>query len=164
MKTQTKTKAIPDGFHTVTPCLTLKNSLEAIAFYKQALGAKSCGVFPAPDGKSTMHAVIQVGDSILMMGDEQPGQACKSAESLGTSPISLYVYVKDADAAFKKAVAVGAVIIMPIADMFWGDRCGTVQDPFGYQWTLATHTCDLSDAEMQKGAETFFASAAAGKG
>lgn len=155
----TKVKAIPEGFHTVTPCLTLKNSLEAIEFYKKAFGAKELGVFPAPDGKGTMHAVIQIGDSILMMGDEMPNQNCKSAESMGTSPISLYLYAPDVDAAFKQAVDAGAMITMPVADMFWGDRCGSLKDPFGYAWMIATHTRDLTGEEIREGAKSFFAKA-----
>lgn len=153
----TKVKAIPEGFHTVTPCLTLKNSLEAIEFYKRAFGAKELGVFPAPGGKSTMHATIQIGDSILMMGDEMPDQGCKSAESLGASPIGLYLYVPNVDAAFKQAVTAGATATMPVADMFWGDRCGSLKDPFGYAWTIATHTRDLTEEEVQEGAKSFFA-------
>lgn len=155
-----KINAVPEGFHAVTPCLTLKNSLKAIEFYKKAFGAKELGIFPAPDGRSTMHAVIQIGDSILMMGDEMPGQGCKSAESLNASPISLYVYVPDADAVFNQAVAAGSTITMPMADMFWGDRCGSVTDPFGYMWTIATHIRDLTAEEVQAGARSFFEKAA----
>jgi uncharacterized glyoxalase superfamily protein PhnB len=109
----TQVKPIPEGFHAVTPSLTLKNSLKAIEFYKTAFGAKVLGVFPAPDGRSTMHAAIKIGDSILMMGDEMPNQKCMSAESLGSSPISLYVYVPNVDEAFKQAVAAGASVTMP---------------------------------------------------
>lgn len=156
----TNIKSIPEGFHSVTPSLTLKNSREAIEFYTKALSAKVLGVFPAPDGKSTMHAVIQIGDSILMMGDEQPNQACQSAESLGASPISLYVYVPNADQAFKQAVAAGASVTMPVADMFWGDRVGQIKDPFGYSWMIATHLRDLTPKEIQEGAQAFFAKAA----
>lgn len=159
---KTKVKAIPEGFHTVTPCLTLKDSLRAVAFYKKAFGAKELEISPTPDGKSTMNAMIGIGDSIVMMGDEQPGQDCKSAESLGASPIGLYVYVQDADAAFKQAVKAGATAVTPMADMFWGDRCGTVKDPFGYAWTVATHVCELSEDEIQEGAKAFMAKAAAG--
>jgi PhnB protein len=112
--------------------------------------------FPHLDGKGLMHAVIQIGDSILMMGDERPGMA-KSAETLGGSPISLYVYVQDADAAFKQAVAAGAAVVMPMMDMFWGDRAGNVKDPFGYQWMIATHKQDLTKEQVKKGAEAFFA-------
>ncbi len=155
----TQVKPIPEGFHSVTPCLTLKNSREAIEFYEKALGAHVLDVFPAPDGRGTMHAMIKIGDSFLMMGDEMPGKGCQSAESLGASPISLYVYVPDVDAAFKQAVATGAAAIMPVEDVFWGDRCGTLKDPFGYSWTIATHTRDLSHEEIQEGAQAFFAKA-----
>jgi PhnB protein len=159
---KTKVKAIPEGYHSVTPCLTLKNSLAAIAFYKKAFGAKELGVFPTPDGKGTMHATIQIGDSIVMMGDEMPGQSCKSAESLGTSPVSLYIYVPNVDAIFKQAVGAGATAVMPVMDMFWGDRCGTLKDPFGYAWMIATHNRDLTDEQVREGARDFCAKA--GKG
>ncbi|MFA7368830.1 MAG: VOC family protein [Kiritimatiellales bacterium] len=155
----TKIKAVPEGFHAVTPCLTLKNSVEAIEFYKKAFGAKALDVFPSPDGKRTMHAVMQIGNSILMMGDEMPGQNCKSAASLGASPISLFLYVPNADAVFKQAVDAGAIAVMPIADMFWGDRCGTVKDPFGYTWMIATHTRDMTRKEIEEGARSFAAQA-----
>jgi len=149
-------KPIPEGFHSVTPCLSLKDSLDAIEFYKKAFGAKELGVFPGPDGKKTMHAAIQIGNSIIMMGDENPGQGCKSAESLGASPISLYIYVPNADEVFEQALAAGGSSIMPVDDMFWGDRCGTLKDPFGYSWTIATHNRDLSPEEVQEGANSFF--------
>lgn len=155
----TKVKPIPEGYHAVTPHLTLRNSKKAIEFYKKALGAKVLMMFPTPDGKKTMHAAIQIGNSILMMGDENPDQGCASAESLDASPVSFYVYVPNADAAFKKAVAAGATVTMPMADAFWGDRCGTLKDPFGYPWTIATHTHDLTQKEIQEGAQTFFAKA-----
>jgi uncharacterized glyoxalase superfamily protein PhnB len=158
MKTQVK--PIPEGFRSVTPCLILKDSLKAIEFYKKAFGAKELEVFPSPDGRGTMHATIQIGDSILMMGDERPSQECKSAESLGCSPISLYIYVSNVDAVFRQAVAAGATVLMPLDDMFWGDRCGTLKDPFGYSWTIATHTRDLTDEEVRQGAESFFVKAA----
>ena len=156
---KTKVKAIPEGFHAVTPCLTLKNSLDAIEFYKKAFGAKELGVFPSPDGRGTMHAAIRIGDSILMMGDERPDMDCKSADTLGASPIGLYIYVPNVDAVFKQAVDAGGEVIMPVAEMFWGDRCGTLKDPFGYAWTIATHTRDLTEEEIQKGAQSFFATA-----
>lgn len=152
-------KPIPEGFHAVTPHLTLKNAKQAIEFYKRAFDAKVLGLFPGPDGKSTMHAQIRIGDSILMMGDEMPNQGCQSAETLGTSPVSLYIYLPNVDAAFKQAVAAGATVIMPVMDAFWGDRCGTLKDPFGYSWTIATHSLDLTQEEMQEGAQTFFAKA-----
>ena len=156
----TRTNAIPKGYHAVTPCLTLKDSLEAIEFYKKAFGARQIEVLPAPDGKGTMHATIQIGDSILMLGDERPDMDCRSAESLGASPVSLYVYVPDVDTVCKQAIAAGATEVMPVGDMFWGDRCGTLKDPFGYSWTIATHTRDLSEKEIREGAESFFATVA----
>ncbi|MBI1882835.1 MAG: VOC family protein [Chlamydiae bacterium] len=103
-----------------------------------------------------MHATIQIADSILMMGDEMSGK-CKSAETLGSSPISLFFSVPNADAVFKQAVAAGCTVVMPMADMFWGDRAGNVQDPFGYSWMIATHTQDLSKDQIRKNAEEFFA-------
>jgi PhnB protein len=157
---KTKVKPVPEGYHSVTPDLTLKDSLKAIKFYKKAFGAKEMGVFPSPEGKSTMHAAIKIGDSIIMMGDERPGQSCESAETLGASPVSLFIYVPDVDKVFNQAVDAGAEITMPLDNMFWGDRCGTVKDPFGYSWMIATHTCDMTWEEVQKGAEAFFAAAA----
>jgi uncharacterized glyoxalase superfamily protein PhnB len=147
---------VPEGFHTVTPTMTVKNSIEAIEFYQQAFNAENLGVFPTPDGEHTMHAVIKIGNSILMMGDEMPGMGCPSASPSGSSPISLYIYVEDADALFAQAVAAGAEKVMPVEDAFWGDRCGMVKDPFGYSWMIATHNRDLSEEEIQKGAKEFF--------
>lgn len=152
---------IPPGFHALTPSLTLKHAREAIAFYQKAFGAQVMDVFPTPDGKSTMHALIRIGDSFLMMADEMPNQGgCQSAESLGASPVSLYLYVPDADRVFQQALAAGASATMPVADMFWGDRCGMLKDPFGYAWTIATHVRELTPAQVQEGAQAFFAKAA----
>jgi len=152
------TKAIPEGYHSVTPSFTFKDSQKAIDFYKKAFGAKVLTVFPNLTGRGIMHATLQIGDSIVMMGDEMPGgKGCKSAEELGGSPISLFIYVPDADAAFKQAVAAGGTVVMPVADMFWGDRAGNIQDPFGYSWMIATHTKDLNQDQIRKGAEAFFA-------
>ena len=152
-------KPIPDGYHTITPSFTFKDSKKAIEFYKKAFGAKVIDLMLDPSGRRTMHATIQIGNSIVMMGDEMPGaeNCAKSAETLGNSPISFYIYVPDADAAFKQAVAAGGTTVMPVADMFWGDRCGTLKDPFGYSWMVATHKQDLTNDEIQKGAEAFFA-------
>ena len=148
-------KPIPEGYHVVTPSFTFKDSQKAIEFYKKAFGAKVLDLFLSPTGRGIMHATIQIGDSILMMGDENPG--CKSAETLGGSPIALCVYVPNADAVFNQAVAAGAAVTMPVADMFWGDRAGHVKDPFGYSWMIATHTRDLTDEQISKGAADFFA-------
>jgi len=150
---------IPAGYHAVTPSLTLKNSKKAIEFYKAAFGATVLDLFPAFTGDGIMHATIQIGDSILMMGDENP-HTCKSAETLGDSPISLFVYVKDVDAVFKQALAAGGKEAMPVAEMFWGDRAGSIKDPFGYQWMIATHTRDMTKEQIRAEAKTFFAAAA----
>ncbi len=136
------TKYIPEGYHSVTPSLTFKDTQKAIDFYKKALGAKVVDTFPNPMGPGIMHAVIQIGNSMVMMGDEMP--KCKSAETMGGSPTGLFIYVPDVDAAFKQAVAAGATSEMPVADMFWGDRAGSVKDPFGYSWMIATHTKDFT--------------------
>ena len=150
-------KPIPDGYHAVTPSLTLKDSAKAIEFYKKAFGAKVLDLMPDPSGRRTMHATIQIGNSILMMGDEMPNPNCsKSAESLSGSPVSFYIYMPNVDAAFKQAIAAGATETMPVADMFWGDRCGSLKDPFGYSWMIGTHTRDLANDEIRKGAEAFF--------
>ena len=153
-------KPIPDGYATVTTSFMFKDSQKAMEFYKKAFGAKVLGVFPNPVGKGIMHAVIQIGDSMVMMGDEMPNQGwSKSAETMGGSPISLFVYVTDVDAAFKRAVEAGGTVMMPVADMFWGDRAGQIKDPFGYQWMIATHTQDLSEAQVRKAGAEFFAHA-----
>ena len=148
-------QAIPNGYHTLTPSLTLKDSKKALDFYQKAFNAEVLDLFPNPVGTGIMHATMKIGNSIVMMGDENHG--CKSAETLGTSPISLYIYVPNADAAFKQAVAAGASVVMPVADMFWGDRAGSLKDPFGYSWMIATHVKDLSREEVRKGGEAFFA-------
>jgi len=151
------TKSIPEGYHTVTPSFTFKDSQKAIDFYKKAFGAKVLDLVPNLTGRGVMHATLQIGDSIVMMGDEMPGgQGCKSAEALGGSPVSLYVYVPNVDAAFKQAVAAGSSVAMPVDDMFWGDRAGSIKDPFGYQWMIATHTQDLTQEQIRQGAEAFF--------
>jgi uncharacterized glyoxalase superfamily protein PhnB len=150
-------KPIPDGYHTLTPTFMYKDTRKAIDFYKKAFGATEKFLMPGPDGKGVMHAQVQIGDSIIMMGDEQPH--CKSAESLGNTPVGMYMYVKDVDAAFKKALAAGGAVRMPVTDMFWGDRMGAINDPFGYSWTIATHIADPTQEEMARGAEEMFAGA-----
>jgi PhnB protein len=155
-------KPIPEGFHTLTPFFVVKDSKKAIAFYKKAFGATERFVIPGPDGKGVMHAEIKIGDSIIMLSDENPACPYKSAETLGGTPISHYVYVDDVDAAFARAVSAGATSQSPVQDMFWGDRMGTLHDPFGHSWSLATHVADISQEEMAQGAEEMFAGA--GKG
>ncbi len=112
---------------------------------------------PGPDGKGVMHAELLIGNSIIMMGEENPHEPCKSAVSLGGSPVSFYIYVDSVDEAFQRALDAGGESRMPLQDMFWGDRVGTLQDPFGYSWMIATHTKDLTDEEIQEGARAAFA-------
>jgi len=154
------TKAIPEGFHSVTPYLVFKDARTAIEFYKRAFGAQERFAMPGPDGKGVMHAELQIGNSIIMMSEEYPQQPCKSAETAGGSPVSFYLYLENVDEAFKIALEAGAEARMPVQEMFWGDRAGTLQDPFGYSWTLATHSKDLTMEEIQQGAQTFFCQAA----
>ena len=149
-------KPIPDGFHTVTPSFTFKDSMKAMEFYKKAFGAKVLSVFQALNGKGVMHATIQIGDSIVMMGDEGQGP-CKSAETLGNAPNTFWIYTENVDAFFKKAIQAGAKETMPVGEQFWGDRMGQLKDPFGYSWSVATHTRDLTQEEIRLGAEEFFA-------
>jgi PhnB protein len=152
-------KAIPDGYHTVTASLTLKDAAAAIDFYQRAFGARETMRVNSPDGK-IMHAEIQVGDSRIMLADEYPGMGCVSPASVGHATSSLYLYVPDVDAAFKRAVAAGAKAVMPVTDMFWGDRFGAVDDPSGHRWGLATHMEDPSPEEMGRRQKEFFASMA----
>ena len=152
-----KTKPVPPGFHTITPMLTVREVDKAIDFYERALGAHERLRFLKPDGKSIMHAEIKIGDSIIMLGEEQPAHGCRGPQSLGGTPVSLYLFVEDVDRAFNQAIAAGATVQMPVADMFWGDRCGNFVDPFGHKWSLATHKEDLSQEEIQKRGAAFFA-------
>ena len=154
------TKAIPEGFHSITPYLVFKDARKAIDFYKRAFGAQERFAMPGPDGKGVMHAELQIGNSIIMMSEENPQQPCKSAETSGGSPVSFYLYLENVDEAFPVALGAGAEVRMPVQEMFWGDRAGTLQDPFGYSWTLATHSKDLTPAEIQQGAQAFSCQAA----
>ena len=143
--------AVPEGFHTVTPQLTLDNAAAAIEWYKTALGAEETGRAVGPDGK-IMHAEIRIGDSRIMLNDAMMGS--RGPKAMGGSPMSLWIYVEDADALFNRAVGAGAQVaggpMGHIADQFWGDRCGTFTDPHGYQWTIATRKEDLTREEMQQ--------------
>jgi PhnB protein len=147
---------IPAGFHSLTPYMVCKDTRKVIEFYKNAFGAKERFLMTGPDGKGVMHAEILIGNSIIMISDENTHEPCKSAETIGGSPVSFYLYVDNVDAAFEKAVKAGASAIMPVQDMFWGDRIGAVKDPFGHNWTLATHTKDLTPEEIEQGAKAAF--------
>jgi PhnB protein len=153
----TKVKPIPEGYHTLTPMLTVKDASAVIDFYKKAFAAEERFRMPTPDGKGVMHAELKIGDSVFMLGEEMPEHDCKSPLSVGGTPVSFYVYVEDVDAAFKTAVDAGAKVKMPVENMFWGDRIGEVIDPSGHVWTLATHVEDLSEEEIRKRGQDFFA-------
>jgi PhnB protein len=150
-----KAQAIPKGYHTVTPSIVVAGADKAIDFYTKAFGAEEIMRFPGPDG-AIMHAEIRIGDSIVMLGDEMPEQGGRSPKSFGGTPVSLFVYREDVDAAWDQAVNAGAKTVMPLADQFWGDRTGCLEDPFGHRWWLAQHVQDLTPEELQRNAESFF--------
>lgn len=141
-------KPIPDGSHSITPGLVVKDSRKAIAFYKAAFGAKALVVMDAPDGHGVMHAELQIGDSKFYLGDESPEWGAVSPQTLGGSPVSINLYTEDCDATFKSAVAAGATVEQPLTDMFWGDRYGKITDPFGHHWGISTHKEEVSPDEM----------------
>jgi len=152
-----KVKPIPEGFHTLTPHLVIRDAKRAIDFYKRAFGAQPLG--PAhltPDGK-VMHATLKIGDSVLMLNEEFPDAGARSPQSLGGSPVTINIYVEDVDRLFNQAVSAGATITMPLKDQFWGDRYGVVADPFGHKWSLCTHIEDVAPEELEKRAEAAFA-------
>ena len=153
----------PAGYHTLTPYLVVKDGARALDFYKKAFGATVIVRMDGPGGKIG-HAELKVGDSIFMLSDEMMGN--RSPESFGGSPVGIFMYVDDVDAAFKQAVDAGASTEMPPADMFWGDRYGRLTDPFGHKWSLATHIEDVSPEEMKKRVEAATAqmSQASGQG
>lgn len=142
-------QAIPAGYSGVTSYLIIRNASRAIEFYKQAFGATELMRFPGPDGKIG-HAEIKIGEGVVMLADESTEMGHKGPQTLGGTPVSLLFYVPDVDARFAKAVAAGAVITNPLKDQFYGDRSGTITDPFGHVWTIATHTEDVSPEEMQR--------------
>lgn len=152
-------KPVPAGYTTVTPTITVTDGRKAIEFYKKALGATERSRFEGPD-KKIMHAEIQIGNSIVMLNDEVMGN--RSAQSLGASPVVFYLYLEDADAAFKKAIAAGGKQHMPVTDMFWGDRMGQFEDPFGYRWNIATHVKDMSPEETKRAGDEFMKKQMAG--
>ncbi len=142
-------KQIPEGFRSVTPYLTVNNAAGAIDYYKRAFGAQEVVRMDSPDGKIG-HAEIRIGDSLIMLSDEMPRGHARSPQSLGGTTAGIFLYVDDVDAVFKQALAVGGKETMPLADMFWGDRYGTLTDPFGHIWSLATHKEDVAPEEMAK--------------
>ncbi len=154
-------KAVPEGYHTVTPTLVVDDGPAAIEFYKRAFGAQELSRSTGPDGK-IMHAELQIGNSRLFLSDEFPEMGNRSAKSLGGSPGGIWLYVPDVDTLFERAVAAGARPANPPADMFWGDRFGRLIDPFGHSWSVATHTEDIPPGEMAERSRKFYAEMAAG--
>jgi PhnB protein len=145
-------KPIPDGYHSVTPYLSIKGAAAALTFYKRAFGAQEIYRLAMPDG-TVGHAEIQIGDSRVMLADEMPSMpeaSAKSPASLGATSVGLVVYVLDVDAQFNRAVEAGAKVKRPVKDQFYGDRSGTVEDPFGHVWTFTTHVEDVSPEQMRE--------------
>lgn len=155
-------KAVPEGFRTITPTLTVRNGAKAIEFYKQAFGAESRGLHLTPDGR-VAHAELKIGDSVIMLSDEFPPMA-SSPETIGGTASGLLIYVENVDQLWDRAVKAGASITMPLADQFWGDRWGTLTDPFGHRWSLAQHVEDVAPEEMERRSKAAFAKMAAGAG
>jgi PhnB protein len=152
-----KAKPIPKGYHTATPYLIVKDAAKAIEFYKKAFGAAEMMRMTQPDGR-VGHAEIKIGDSPIMLADEFPEMGARSPQSLGGSPVSILLYVQDVDALTNQAITAGAKVVRPVKDQFYGDRSGSLEDPFGHQWHIATHVEDVPPEEMKKRA------AAAGRG
>jgi PhnB protein len=150
-----KVNPIPKGLHTLTPNLTISNCGKAIDFYERALGAKVVRLAPAPDGRSVWHAELRVGTSSFFVNDEMPGMSPAPPTPERRSPVRMWVYVTDCDAAFNRAVAAGATPSGPPTDMFWGDRCAMICDPYGFEWTFATRIKEMSEEEMRLAGEEF---------
>ena len=139
---------IPQGMHSVTPHLVCADAAQAIEFYKQAFGAEEGARLPGPDGR-LMHASVKIGDSQVMLVDEMPEWGALGPKALKGSPVTIHLYVEDVDAVVGRAVKAGAKVTMPVADQFWGDRYGKLEDPFGHHWSVATHVRDVSMEEVQ---------------
>lgn len=160
----TKPKPVPDMYRTVTPTITVKDAASAIDFYKRAFAAQEIKRALSPDGSKIMHAEIKIGDSIVMLNDEFPEMNCLSPETLNGVASSLWLYLADVDAAYKQALDAGARSLMPPTDMFWGDRFSKIRDPYGQEWSIATHVEDLSEQEIKERQKAFFAPAAGARG
>jgi PhnB protein len=144
-----KVKPVPRGYHTITPYLSIKGAADAIEFYKRAFGAKEVMRLAQPDGR-VGHAELQLGDSRVMLADEFPDMDFRSPHSIGGTPVTIHMYVEDVDAVVEHAVAAGATITRPVQDQFYGDRSGTVMDPYGHVWHVSTHKEDLSEEEIRR--------------
>jgi PhnB protein len=150
------TQPIPEGYHTVTPYLAVDDATEAIEYYTKAFGAKERVRMETPDGK-VGHAELEIGDSLVMLSDPFPQASTKPPNELGGTSVSVFMYVEDVDAVVKQAVDAGAMVTMEVADQFWGDRFGSVKDPFGHLWSIATHVEDVPPEEMAERAKAAMA-------
>ena len=151
-----KVKPIPDGYHTATPYLIVNGGVKALEFYKQAFGAEELFRMPAPGGKIG-HAELEIGGSLVMLSDALPQFATRSPKELGGTTASVFMYVENVDAVVEKAVDAGATVTMETADQFWGDRMGSITDPFGHNWSLATHVEDVTPEQVAERAKEAFA-------
>lgn len=156
----TSVNPIPAGCNSVNVYLIVKDGQAAIDFYTKAFDATGGMCMPGPDGKGIMHAELQIGNSTIMLSEENPQWGTKSAETMGGSPASLHIYIPDVDKAFQQAIDAGCTVCAPLMDTFWGDRYGKLTDPFGYQWGMATHVEDVPEEEMSQRAQKWFAQAA----
>jgi PhnB protein len=151
-------KPIPDGFNSVSAYLVVPNAAEALEFYQRAFGAETIARMAGPDGKSTLHAEMRIGNSGVMLAEENERWGSKSPRTLGGTPVSLHIYCEDVDALFHRAVAAGCTVTYPVMDAFWGDRYGKVTDPYGHIWGIATHKEDVSPEECSRRAAAWFSS------
>lgn len=151
-----KVRAIPESYHSLTPVLSVKGAAEAIAYYKRAFDARELMRHKGPDGR-IIHAELKIGDSVFMLGEECPDGGGPSPATLKGTSVGLYLYVPDADAVFAQALRAGGKTKMALADMFWGDRCGQLSDPFGHVWSVATHKEDVTPEQLKERAKEFFA-------
>ena len=158
-----KPAPVPPGMHTVTPTLTLSDCAKAIEFYKEAFGAQERERFPSPDGKSVWHAALGIGDSTVFVSDAMD-PSVKPPSREAPSAVGVFLYVPDCDAVFEQATKAGATAVMPVADMFWGDRMGALLDPYGVRWSIATHVKDMTAEEMRKAGEEFASKMAGAQG
>lgn len=158
---KTEVKGIPEGYHTLTPYLIMKDATKAIKFYKEAFGAQEIKKHPSPDGR-IMYAVIQIGDSLLMLSDEfsESGCGASAPSTLNGTTAMLHVYVENVDALFNQAVKAGGKVKMPVSNTFWGDRYGMLEDPFGHIWSLATRIAHVEPEQIEQGAKQCFSATA----
>jgi uncharacterized glyoxalase superfamily protein PhnB len=148
---------VPEGFGTLTAHLIVEGAADAMDFYRRAFGAEELGRAPMPDGRKLMHGLMKLGDSMLMLVDAFEEFGARGPKALGGSPVTLHVYVDNADAAFQRAIEAGCTVATPLADMFWGDRYGKVKDPFGHEWSIATKIKNMSPEEMEAAQKVAFA-------